>query len=46
MHEEPERAATVRIDEIDQLRALFVYPPGAIGFKTEKFAHTQRGLVA
>ena len=46
MHEKPERAAAVRIDEIQQFGAFFVNPPGAIGFKTEKLAYAQRGFVA
>src|SRR5580692_7973646 len=45
-HEEPERATAFRIDEIEQLGAILVNPPGAVGLKTEQLAHTQRGFVA
>src|SRR5258708_3110218 len=46
MHEEPERGAAVRIDEIEQLRAFFVDPPSAVGFKTKELTYAQCGFVA
>ena len=45
MHQKPQRAAAIGIDEIEELGAFFVHLPGAIGFEAKKFAYAERGFV-
>src|SRR5712672_1002764 len=40
MHQQPQRAAAVGIDEAEEGGAFFVKLPGAFGFETEQFANS------
>ena len=44
MHQKPESAAAIGIDEIEQFSAFFIHLPGAVGFKAEQFADTESGF--
>ena len=46
MHEKPERAAAICVDQIEKLGAFFVQLPGAIGFEAQQFADAERGFAS
>ena len=44
VHQEPESAAAIGVDQIEKRGAFFVHLPGAVGFEAEKFADAERGF--
>src|ERR1700720_4283314 len=46
MGQKPERGAAFGIDQAEQLRALFVALPSAVGLEAEEFADAERGFAA
>ena len=46
MHQQPQCAAAVRVDQAEQRGAFFVELPGAFGFESEQFANAESGFAA
>jgi len=38
MHQKPQRAAAIYVNQIEELGACFVHLPGAVGLEAEQFA--------
>jgi len=46
MHEKPQRAAAVGVDEAEESGAFFVELPGALGFESQQFTNAKSAFVS
>ena len=44
MHQKPQSATAVDIDQIEEFGAFFVHLPGTVGFEAEKLADAEGGF--